>query len=407
MKQLQLTAALMLDISLSLTTIKAPADEGMWLFTNPPMKLLKEHYGFEPSEAWLKNLQQSAVRFNSGGSGAFVSREGLVLTNHHVGADALQKLSTPDRDLVAKGFHAKTRDEEIKCVDLELNVLMSIEDVTSRVNAAVKPDMSQADAEKARRAVMNTIEKESQDATKLRCDVITLYHGGEYHLYRFKKYTDVRLVFAPEQDIAFFGGDPGNFEYPRYDLDICLFHVYEDGQPAKIEHYLPWSKAGAGENELVFVVGNPGHTDRLDTVRHLEFLRDRMLPSILRTIFRREVLLIAYSQRSLENARRAKDDLFGLQNSRKAKLGALAGLQDPAIMDRKRKDEKTLREAVEHKSDLKSAGKAWDEVTTAIDEWNRIYTDWALLENATAFNSELFSIARQLVRMAEEDGKDN
>src|SRR5689334_17996991 len=312
MKHFPIAAALMLGLSMSITSSKAAADEGMWLFSNPPTKWLKEHYNFEPSDAWLKNLQQSAVRFNSGGSGAFVSPEGLVITNHHVGADALQKLSTPDRDLVAKGFYAKSRDEEIKCVDLELNVLVSTEDVTKRVNAAVKSSMSQAEAQKARRAVMNTIEKESMDATKLRSDVITLYNGGEYHLYRYKKYTDVRLVFAPEQDIAFFGGDPDNFEYPRYDLDICFFHVYEDDKPAKVEHYLPWSKSGAGENELVFVAGHPGHTDRLDTVRHLEFLRDRMFPSSLRTIFRREVLLSAYSQRSLENARRAKDELFGL-----------------------------------------------------------------------------------------------
>jgi len=407
MKQLLLTAALMLGIFMPLTPADAPADEGMWLFTNPPNKWLKAQYDFEPSEAWLKNLQQSAVRFNSGGSGAFVSPEGLVITNHHVGADALQKLSTPDRDLVAKGYHAKTRDEEIKCVDLELNVLMSTEDVTSRVNAAVEQDMSQADAEKARRAVMNTIEKESLDATKLRSDVITLYNGGEYHLYRYKKYTDVRLAFAPEQDIAFFGGDPDNFEYPRYDLDICLFHVYEDGKPAKVDHYLPWSKSGAGENELVFVVGNPGHTDRLDTVRHLEFLRDRMFPSSLRTIFRREVLLSSYSRRSLENARRAKDELFGLQNSRKARLGMLAGLRDPAITDRKRNDEKIMREAVAKKPDLKDAAKAWDDISEAIDLWDRIYTDWALLENATAFNSELFTIARELLRMADEDAKDN
>ena len=393
---------------MSLTVSDAPADEGMWLFTNPPTKQLKERYGFEPSEAWLKNLQQSAVRFNSGGSGAFVSPEGLVITNHHVGADALQKLSTPDRDLVAKGFHAKYRKDEIKCVDLELNVLVSTEDVTSRVNAAVKPNMSQADAQKARRAVMNTIEKQSQDATKLRSDVITLYNGGQYHLYRFKKYTDVRLVFAPEQDIAFFGGDPDNFEYPRYDLDICFFHVYdEDGKPANVQHYLPWSKSGASENELVFVVGNPGHTDRLDTVRHLEFLRDRMFPSSLRTIYRREVMLTAYSQRSLENARRAKDDLFGYQNSRKARQGGLAGLQDPTIMERKWKEESLLRKAVAQKPKLKNAAKAWGEVSTAIDEWDRIYVDWALLENGTAFNSDLFAIARGLVRMAEEDSKDN
>jgi hypothetical protein len=168
---------------------------------------------------------------------------------------------------------------------------------------------------------MNTIEQESSQKTGLRSDVVTLYHGGEYHLYRYKKYTDVRLAFAPEQDIAFFGGDPDNFEYPRYDLDICLFHIYEDGKPVKVEHYLPWSKSGAGKDELVFVAGHPGHTDRLDTVRHLEFLRDRQFPSSLRTIFRREVMLTSFSERSLENARRAKDELFGYQNTRKARIG--------------------------------------------------------------------------------------
>jgi hypothetical protein len=383
------------------------ADEGMWLFSNPPRKVLKEKYSFEPSDEWLKNVQQAAVRFNSGGSGAFVSPEGLVITNHHVGADALQKLSTPDRDLVAKGFLAKTRDEELKCVDLELNVLVSTEDVTKKVNAAVKPEMNAADAEKARRAAMNTIEKESLDATKLRSDVITLYHGGEYHLYRYKKYTDVRLVFAPEQAIAFFGGDPDNFEYPRYDLDICFFHVYEDGKPAKPEHYLPWSKAGAGDGELVFVAGNPGHTDRLDTVRHLEFLRDRNYPSSLNTIFRREVMLTTYSERSLENARRAKDELFGYQNTRKARLGGLAGLQDPEIMQKKQEDEKKLRDAMAKNPDLKSYAGAWDDVSKAIDQWDKIYVDWGTLEMGNAFNSELFEIARTLVRMSDEDKKDN
>ena len=396
-----------LIITIAMTSTFAHADEGMWLFTNPPRKVLKEKYNFEPSDEWLKNVQQSAVRFNSGGSGAFISRDGLVITNHHVGADALQKLSTPDRDLVAKGFYAKTRDEEIKCVDLELNVLQSIEDVTKRVNDAVKPDMSAADAQKARRGIINTIEKESLDKTGLRSDVITLYQGGEYHLYRYKKYTDVRLVFAPEQDIAFFGGDPDNFEYPRYDLDICFFHVYEDGKPAKIEHYLPWSKNGAADGELVFVAGNPGKTDRLDTVKHLEFLRDRSFPSTLRTLYRREVLLNAYSQRSLENARKAKDELFGIQNSRKARIGGLAGLQDPAIMAQKEKDEKSLRDAVAKDSKLKDYAPAWDDVAKAIDQWDKIYTNWALLERGMAFNSELFQIARTLVRMAEEDTKDN
>ena len=213
-------------------------DEGMWLFNQPPRKQLKERYGFDPTDTWLEHLQKSAVRFNSGGSGSFVSADGLVMTNHHVGADCLHKLSSADKDLVKIGFHAKTRDEEIKCVDLELNVLMGIEDVTDRVNAAVKPGMDAAAAQVARRAIRNTIEKESLDKTGLRSDVVTLFQGGRYNLYRYKKYTDVRLVFAPEKDIAFFGGDPDNFEYPRYDLDICFFRVYEDGKPIKPQHFL-------------------------------------------------------------------------------------------------------------------------------------------------------------------------
>ncbi len=256
----------------------ARGDEGMWLFNQPPRKLLMEQYGFNPSEAWLEHLQKSAVRFNSGGSGSFVSAGGLVMTNHHVGADCLHKLSTADKDLVKLGFHARTPGEEIKCVDLELNVLMDIEDVTDRVNAAVTPGVDPAAAQQARRAMRNTIEKESLDKTGLRSDVVTLYQGGRYNLYRYKHYTDVRLVFAPEKDIAFFGGDPDNFEYPRYDLDICFFRVYENGKPITPPDYLRWSKAGAADEELVFVAGHPGRTDRLNTVAHLDFLRDKVFP---------------------------------------------------------------------------------------------------------------------------------
>jgi hypothetical protein len=388
--------------------LPAAADEGMWLFNNPPKKILKEKYGFQPSAEWLVRLEQASVRFNSGGSGSFVSSEGLVLTNHHVGADALQKLSTKDRDYVKTGFYARTRDEEVRCVDLELNVLMSIEDVTARINAVVKPGMSAADAFQARRAAMNTVEKESLDKTGLRSDVVTLYQGGEYHLYRFKKYTDVRLVFAPEQAIAFFGGDPDNFEYPRFDLDICLFRVYEDGRPARPRHFLKWSPSGARDGELVFVSGHPGRTDRLNTVAHLEFLRDLIYPRLLDRLFRREVLLSTYSQRSRENARRAQDELFGYQNSRKARLGGLAGLQDPAIMDRKRSEEREFRAAVDRDPKLKAAyGSAWDEVAAALRAWKPIYTQMVLLEQGSGFNTEYFGLARTLVRLAEESTRDN
>jgi hypothetical protein len=330
------------------------------------------------------------------------------MTNHHVGADDLQKLSDSEHDLIETGFHARTEAEEKPCVDLELNVLVNIRDVTEQVNAAVRPDQTPAQAQESRRAVINTIEKEQFDATGLRSDVVTLFQGGQYHLYQFQKYTDVRLVFAPERDIAFFGGDPDNFEYPRYDLDICFFRVYENGKPAQIEHFLTWSEAGAAEGELVFVSGHPGSTDRLNTVAHLEYLRDISSPDRLNRIRRREVLLQAYSERSLENARRAQDALFGYQNSRKAELGGLAGLQDPALMAGKQAAEELVRTAVENKAELKAKyGTAWDDIEQSLKISGGIRTEFNLLEGGQAFHSALFGIAQTLVRMADEDAKPN
>src|SRR5437762_10804571 len=216
-------------------TTSAIADEGMWLFNAPPLKQLKEKYQFEPTPQWLEHLQKASVRFNSGGSGSFVSANGLVITNHHVGADTLQKISDEQHNYLRDGFYAPMQADEIKSADLELDVLISIEDVTARVNAAVKPAMASDQASSARNSAIAAIEKESKEKTSLRSDVVTLYQGGAYHLYRYKRYDDVRLVFAPEQQIAFYGGDPDNFEYPRFDLDICIFRAYENGQSAKIE----------------------------------------------------------------------------------------------------------------------------------------------------------------------------
>ena len=383
------------------------ADEGMWLYNDPPRKLLKEKYNFDATDAWLEHVQKSSVRFNSGGSGSFVSEDGLILSNHHVGADTLQKISTKENDYLKNGFAAKSPADEIKAPDLELNVLMSIEDVTARVNAAVKAGASDEEAFMQRRAVMAEIEKESKDKTGLRSDVVTLYQGGRYHLYRFKRYTDVRLVFAPEQQIAFYGGDPDNFEYPRYDLDVCFFRAYENGKPAKIQHYLKWSEAGTREGDLVFVSGHPGRTSRLLTISELEYTRDYRLPKTLARLYRLEVLLSSYSGRSQENARRAKDELFGVQNSRKANIGRLAGLMDPKIMDKKMSDEKKLREAVAANSELKEVAGAWDRIAAAqkvIAEHAPVFN---LLEGGSAFNSELFHIARTLLRNAEERAKPN
>jgi Peptidase S46 len=389
------------------------ADEGMWLFNNPPVKLLQEKYHFQPTAAWLEHVQKSSVRFDNGGSGSFVSPDGLVMTNHHVGADCLGKISTKEKNYLATGFEAKSNVDEPKCEDLELNVLMSIEDVTARVAGAVQTGMDAAAAEKARRAEINSLEKDSRDKTGLRSDVVTLYNGGQYHLYRYKRYTDVRLVFAPQKSIAFFGGDPDNFEYPRYDLDICFFRVYENDKPVHVDNYLKWSEAGAAEGDLIFVSGHPGRTERADTVEHLLYQRDYAVPTVLNLLRRREVLLDNYSERSAENARRAEDELFSIKNSRKAYLGMLAGLQDPSILGKKRDSEKELRDTVLKDPKLnQSYGDGWDQVAATIKTLIKIRNEYNLFaigpqRRAQSFNSDLFDIAIKLVRLAEETSKPN
>lgn len=382
-------------------------DEGMWLYSNPPRQQLKEKYGFELTDEWLGHLQRASVRFNSGGSGSFVSEDGLVISNHHVGADALQKVGTQKKNYLRDGFFAASAADEIKCVDLELNVLQSIEDVTARVNAAVPEGLSGDEAFKARRKILSEIEKESLKQTGLRSNVVTLYQGGAYHLYRFKRYTDVRLVFAPEQQIAFYGGDPDNFEFPRYDLDVCLFRVYEDGKPIKVTHYLKWSKSGAADGELTFVSGHPGKTNRLLTVAELEYLRDLSFPYTLTRLRRLDSLLTAWSGRSEENARRAREDFFSVQNSRKAREGGLAGLQDPALLAKKSAAEQTFRTRLAVNGEFPEAAAAYDRIAAAQQAIAKHFLRYRLLEGEHGFESEAYGIARTLLRAGEERPKPN
>lgn len=375
------------------------SDEGMWLFNDLPLAHLKAKYDFEPDAAWTEHVMKSSVRFNVGGSASFISSNGLVLTNHHVASDTLFKLSNEQNNYLKDGFVANSLSQELKAPDLELNQLVSIEDVTERVQSAVRSDMATQEAVIARRAVIAAIEKESLDKTGFRSDVVTLYGGGRYHLYRYKKYTDVRLVWAPESSIAFFGGDADNFEYPRYCLDACIFRVYENDQPAKIEHYLRWSTQPLQENELVFVSGNPGRTNRIYTVAALEYLRDHRMPYMLNVLRRREIALQQFGLRGPENARRAQDDLFGVQNSRKAYLGMLGGLQDPAVMDAKRKLEAQFLADVKSDASLAAAAEA---VAKIRDIQQRRIAN--LGKNVTPYGS-LFRVARTIVELVEEDQK--
>lgn len=383
----------------------ARADEGMWLVNQPPTKSLKDRYQFEPTAEWLTAMQRSAVRFSSGGSGSFVSADGLVMTNHHVASDALGKLSTPGHNLLETGFHAKTREEETACPDLELNVLWSIEDVTSKVLDAAKSAANPADANTARRKAIADIEKESKDATGLKSQVVPLYQGGKYHLYRFKQYTDVRLVFAPEQQAAFFGGDNDNFEYPRYNLDCTFFRIYEDGKPLKPEHHLAWSPAGAAENELVMVFGHPGRTQRGLTIDHLKYIRDNDLPARLASLWRSEIKAQTFAGRSAENARIINESLFGIANGRKATTGQYSGLLDPAVWNAKVEHEQKLRSTIEADAKLASefggATGPWAQIAASREAAKSILVRSRAL-GAPFRSSGLLGMAQQIVRLAAE-----
>ena len=398
--QLVLVAVLLITAMISHTV---QADEGMWLFSRPPTKILKEKYQFEPDAQWLEHVQKSCVRFSSGGSGSLISPDGLVMTNHHVGSDQVGELSTPQRDLLKDGYYAKTQAEELKCHNLELDILWTIRDVTKDVQGAVTPSMSSANAGAARRKKIAAIEKEAKESAGLQAEVVTLYHGARYHLYLYKRYTDIRLVFVPESQIAFFGGDNDNFEYPRFNLDVCFFRIYENDKPLKPEHYLRWSEIGASEGDLTFICGHPGKTQRLFTMDHLRVLRDVMYPMRLQSLWRREVQLLGFAARSDENERIAQNDVHGVQNSRKAITGVLAGLQDPAVMATKDSAERELRAAVDANAEYKKKwGDAWKNISDAEKKYATFAQRHVALESRPAVGSDLYSFARTIVRLAAE-----
>jgi hypothetical protein len=375
------------------------AEEGMWTFDNPPLKLLKAKYGFTPTQAWLDHLRLSSVRLNDGGSGSFVSPNGLLLTNHHVARGQLQKNSSADHDYLLNGFYAATPDQEMKSPDLEVNVLVAMQDVTARVQGAALGQADQAKALKARDAERAAIEKESKEKTGLRSDVVSFYQGGEYWLYQYKAYTDVRLVFAPEQQAAFYGGDPDNFTYPRYDLDMALFRVYENGKPLHTDNFLKWSARGAAPGELIFISGHPGSTERDDTVAQLLVQRDLIGPAVTEYLQRRIATAQAFAAQGPEQARLVGSMIFGLQNSLKVYIGRAEALADPAILAKKEAEEADFRRKVVANPEWqKDYGDAWDTIARA-EEKVKPEIKGQIFRRT---DSQLFTLALQIVQYVAE-----
>jgi hypothetical protein len=392
-------AFLLLSAGLAAAAPALRADEGMWTFDNPPLKLLKAKYNFVPTQAWLDHLRLASVRLNDGGSGSFVSANGLLLTNHHVARGQLQKNSSADHDYLRDGFYAATPDQEMKSPDLEVDVLVAMQDVTERVQGSTKGISDDAKALKAREAEIAAIEKESKDKTGLRSDVVSFYQGGEYWLYQYKEYTDVRLVFAPEQQAAFYGGDPDNFTYPRYDLDMALFRVYDNGKPLHTDNYLKWSAKGAAPGELVFISGNPGSTERDETVAGLLVQRDVIGPAVTEYLQRRVATAQAFAAQGPEQARLVGSTIFGLQNSLKVYEGRADALADKAIIAKKQAEEADFRAKVAANPEWqREYGGAWDTIAR-VDEEIKPEIKGQLFRRT---DSRLFGIALNIVEYVTE-----
>jgi hypothetical protein len=382
----------------------ASAAEGMWTLDNLPTAPLKQRYGFEPDAAWTEHVMQSSARLLSGCSGSFVSSDGLVLTNAHCVLDCTQELAGAGHDYVNDGYVARQREQELACPAEEVNRLEAITDVTEHINEATDGLEGQAfvDARNARIASLESACIGAEAAT-VRCDVVELYNGGRYHLYRYHRFQDVRLVFSPEYRAGFFGGDPDNFNFPRYNLDMGLLRVYENGKPAQIEQYFRLNPAGAQAGELTLVTGHPGSTQRQLTVSQLLRLRDVDLVEYLAYYSERRALLWQYSRAGEEKARQAQADLTFTENSLKVFRGELQALLDPALLKQKRAQEDTLRAAYTGTAD----NDPWLAIARAQQRYREIEAPYRLLEERRGLYSRYFTIARHLVRAAEERAKPN
>jgi hypothetical protein len=392
--------------------LPAAAEEGMWTFENPPAAAIKAKYGVTIDSAWLDRVREATVRLETGCTGSFISGDGLILTNHHCAEDCITQNSSEGNDLNANGFLAGTREKELQCKEDAVSVLVGTEDVTARVAQALEGVAPEGVVE-ARRAALTKLEQAcEEDSSKaggspLKCERVSLYQGGQHWLYKYRRYEDVRLVFAPERDIAAFGGDPDNFQFPRWCLDMSILRAYEDGKPAKTPNRLRFDWDGAEPGDAVFVSGHPGNTDRLLTAAQLGLQRDTFMPFWLMRFSELRGRMIQYSKTGEEPRRTAEAYLNSVENSIKVRRKQFDALLDPALVENAAKKEQALREAVAAKPELAPAAGAWDQIAKAQDAWRNILVRHTFIEGGAAFNSVLFGHARTLVRAAAERAKPN
>lgn len=389
-------------VSLSLAGTAAQAAEGMWTLDKLPTAAMQQQFGFAPDQAWTDHVMRSSVRLASGCSGSFVSPDGLVMTNAHCVLHCVRELSSDEQDRVADGFVARERAEEVMCPAEEVNRLEQITDVTAKIGKATKGLSGKAFVD-AKHAQIARLESDcvGKASDTVRCDVVELYNGGRYDLYRYARFQDVRLAFSPEYQIGFFGGDPDNFNFPRYNLDMGLLRIYRDGKPVTVEDWFPLNPDGAQEGELAMVTGHPGNTDRLLTVAQLQRLRNVDLIERLTYYSERRALLWQYGRKDADAHRRARTDLTYTENSLKVYRGQLDTLLSPRLMAQKQAQESALR--------ARYVGAPEGDPWAAIESAQAAYVDLAgayqMLEQERAFYSRYFDFARTLVRAAEELAK--